>query len=133
MENLSLFPLTPEDSGKKTNKAILRDQTVCVCCSLIERKAIQAKAKSLGLSTSEFIRQIALKIEDYKTPKRIPKEWLQLINTLYHQTATLNQIAKKRIGNEELNALERANLQYVAEELKQLAKDFKKYVLCSEE
>jgi hypothetical protein len=42
--------------------------------------------------------------------KALPKEVLELTGTLNHMAANLNQIAKKRNGVEELNALDRATL-----------------------
>jgi hypothetical protein len=57
-----------------------------------------------------------------------PKEVLQLAGTLNHLAANLNQIAKKRNGIEELNALERATLQIQSRDLKRLAEDIKNYL-----
>ena len=42
--------------------------------------------------------------------KTIPKEVLMLSGALNHVGALLNQVAKKRNSNDELNALERADL-----------------------
>ncbi len=42
--------------------------------------------------------------------KAVPKEALALCRALNHAGALLNQIAKKRNSNDELDALERADL-----------------------
>ena len=59
--------------------------------------------------------------------KIVPREVLQGIADLNHMAANLNQIAKKRNSFDELNALERAELQSAVEQIKQFVKDFKNY------
>ncbi|EOR95365.1 hypothetical protein ADIARSV_1477 [Arcticibacter svalbardensis MN12-7] len=53
--------------------------------------------------------------------KALSKEILTMTGTLNHLAANLNQIAKKRNGQEELNAIERARLNVQSIEVKQLA------------
>ena len=60
--------------------------------------------------------------------KALPKEVLQLSGTLNHLAANMNQVAKKRNSNDELNALERANLQVGAAEIKRVAQEIKTYL-----
>ena len=59
--------------------------------------------------------------------KVLPKEVLQLIGTLNHTSANLNQIAKKRNGIEPLTAFDRAELLVQSADLKQLAETIKNY------
>jgi len=46
--------------GGRPKKIIKRDQQITVVCTLLERKTIEYKAKSIGLSYSEYLRQIGL-------------------------------------------------------------------------
>ena len=61
--------------------------------------------------------------------KTLSKEILQFKGTLNHLAANLNQVAKKRNMNDELNALERASLEHQSKEIKQLVNDIQKFLL----
>src|ERR1700761_5590220 len=91
------------NKGGRPKKAIKKDQILAVKCSLFERRAIEVRAKSVNLTISEYLREMALtgKIDIYD--KALPKEVLAMSGTLNHMAANLNQIAKKRNSNEELN------------------------------
>jgi hypothetical protein len=99
-----------------------------VKCSLVERKAIEVRAKSVNLSVSEYLRKMGLTGKIDRREKAFPKEVLLLTGTLNHLAANLNQIAHKRNRQEELNAVERAVLQDDAATVRQLAKDIKSYL-----
>jgi hypothetical protein len=114
--------------GGRPRKAIKKDQLLGMKCTLIERRAIEAKARSANLSVSEYLRELGLTGKIDSTKKALPKEILQLIGTLNHLAANMNQVAKKRNSNEILNALERATLQHESAAIKQLAKDIKTYL-----
>ena len=60
--------------------------------------------------------------------KVLPKEVLLFTANLNHLAANMNQVAKKRNQNDELNALERAELQHLSGTLKQLASEIKTYL-----
>ncbi len=114
--------------GGRPKKLIKRDQQITVMCTLLERKTIGLKAKSTGFSNSEYLRQLGLtgKIDMHK--KVLPKEVLLLSATLNHMAANLNQVAKKRNSMDELNAIERAELQQQSRQLKELAGEIKNYL-----
>jgi hypothetical protein len=114
--------------GGRPKKAVKKDQLLAVKCSLFERRAIEARAKSANLNTSEYLREIALTGKIDRREKALPKEVLELTGTLNHTAANLNQIAKKRNGIEELNALERASLKVQAGELKEIAAQIKSFL-----
>ena len=61
--------------------------------------------------------------------KTLSKEILQFKGTLNHLAANLNQVAKKRNMNDELNALERTSLEHQSKEIKQLVNDIQKFLL----
>lgn len=111
--------------GGRPKKNIKKDCRVSVRCSLIQRKAIQAKAKSANFSVSEFLLKMGLTGKIDRKEKVLPKEILQLIGTLNHLAANLNQIAKKRNGVEPLTAYDRADLLVQSGSLKQLSEAIK--------
>ncbi|OQP65845.1 mobilization protein [Niastella vici] len=117
-----------KSKGGRPKKAVKKDQLIPVKCSSYERRVIVGKAKSANVSTSEYMREIALTGKIDRREKALPKEVLQLTAMLNHIAAYLNQIAKKRNGIEELSALERANLKLQSVELKQLAKTIKSHL-----
>lgn len=117
--------LGKRNKGGRPPKAIKRNKLLGVKCTLVEKITIQAKAKYSGLSVSEYLRGLGMngKIDMQKI--MFPKEILQFTSTLNHLAANMNQAAKKRNYNEELNALERANLNHVSMMVKQLVQDIK--------
>jgi hypothetical protein len=119
---------TTRNKGGRPKKAIKKDQLLAVKCSLFERKAIEARAKSAGLSISEYLREMAMTGKIEIREKALPKEVLALSGTLNHLAANLNQIAKKRNGIDELNAMERATLKVQSGEVKDVAKLIKSYL-----
>jgi len=115
------------NKGGRPAKAIKRNKLIGVKCNTTERCVIEAKAKAAELTLSEFLRVTGLcgKIDMKK--KNIPREVLKGIADLNHIAANLNQIAKKRNSFDELNALERAELHFAVEQIKQFVKDLKSY------
>jgi hypothetical protein len=116
------------NKGGRPKKDIKKDQLLNLKCTLIERKIIQGKAKQANLSVSEYLREMGLTGKIDRREKSLPKEILQLIGIINHLVANLNQIAKKRNGVDELNALERVQLKVQSDQLKQLAIDIKSYL-----
>jgi hypothetical protein len=128
MEETNAKKATSAHKGGRPKKGIRRDQLLAVKCTLIERKVIETKAKSVLLSVSEYLRALGLNGKIDRHQKILPKEVLAVTATLNHMAANLNQIARKRNGIDELNALERAELQYLSGQFKQLASDIKNYL-----
>lgn len=114
--------------GGRPKKPVKRDQQITVACTLSERNAIKYKATSAGLTNSEYLRQMGLTGKIDRHQKVLPKEVLLLTGTLNHLAANLNQIAKRRNSMDELNAIERAELQQQSRQLKGLAGEIKKHV-----
>ena len=114
--------------GGRPKKDTRRSEQLAVMCTLIERTIIEHKAKQANLSVSEFLRTLALKGQVDSKQKALPKEVLLLTATLNHVAANLNQVAKKRNSFDELNALERAELQHLSAQFKRLATDIKSYL-----
>ena len=117
-----------KNKGGRPGKADKRNQLLGVKCTLAEREVIESRAKLVALTVSEYLREMGLTGNIDMRKKALPKEVLVLKATLNHTAANLNQIAKKRNGFEELNALERAGLQYLSRQLIQLVMDIKNYI-----
>ncbi len=116
------------NKGGRPPKAVRQNHFIGVKCTLIEKTIIRQKAKAAGLTLSEFLRTAGLRGQAVRKIKVLPKEVLQLTGTLNHLAANLNQVAKKRNRLDELNGLERAALQDLSEQVKQLAIDIKNYL-----
>jgi hypothetical protein len=113
--------------GGRPAKVVKKDQLLAVMCDPIERKVIEHKARSAGLTTSEYLRGLGLHGQ-VGSRKALPKEVLQLTALFNHAAANLNQIARKRNRGEELNAVERMELDVLSGRLKEAAQLVKNYL-----
>jgi hypothetical protein len=116
------------NKGGRPLKADKRSHQLAVMCTTDERKQIEAKAMAANTSVSEFLRKIALLGQVDRKIKVLPQEILLFTATLNHLAANMNQIAKKRNQNDELNAIERASLDNLSLQIKKLATDIKNYL-----
>jgi hypothetical protein len=116
------------NKGGRPPKEVKRLRTLSVKCSFFEGKQIENKAKQVGLSVSEYLREMGLKGMIKVRIKTLPKEILQLCGTFNHIAANLNQIAKKRNSFDELSVLDRAKLNEQSTGLQQLVRDVKSYL-----
>jgi hypothetical protein len=113
------------NKGGRPKKTEHLDQKITVMCTRFDLIAIRFYAKEINITVSEYLRESGLKRQVGRTSKVLPKEVLQLIGTLNHMAANLNQIAYKRNRGDELNALERAELMVLSGQIKELAKTIK--------
>ena len=110
-----------KNKGGRPPKSVKRNRVLALKCASFEKVRISARAKKTGLTVSEYLRGLGLNGQIVITEKVLPKEVLLLLGTLNHMAANLNQIAKKRNSVvDELNAAERASLEILSRELKQL-------------
>ncbi len=114
--------------GGRPKKAIKMTEQLAVMCTLAERKIIEQKAKEALVTISEYLRTLGLSGKVVMLVKRIPAENLAFTTALNHLGALLNQIAKKRNSNDELNAFERADLVMLTGRLKMIVSDIEKRV-----
>ena len=114
-----------KNKGGRPKKDVKKDQLLAIKCSLNERKEIEEKAKTANLTVSEYLREMGLTGKIDRREKSLPLEILRFTGTLNHLAANLNQIAKKRNGIEQLDALERAGLEVQSRDLKRLAEAIK--------
>jgi hypothetical protein len=115
-------------AGGRPKKPVKRDQQLAVMCNRVERMIIETKAEKANVSVSEFLRNLALKGQVDRKIKTLPKEVLLFTATLNHLAANMNQVAKKRNREEQFNAIERAELNVLSAQVKQLATEIKSYL-----
>lgn len=119
---------TYHNKGGRPRKAVTKNQQLAVMCTLTERKLIEAKAETANMSKSEYLRTIGLSGKIDMKVKVLPKEILFFTATLNHLAANMNQIAHKRNCNDELTEVERAELNALSQQVKQLVDDIKSYL-----
>ncbi len=122
------FDHTYNKKGGRPKKAVTKNQQLAVMCTLSERKLIEEKADAANMSKSEYLRTTGISGKIDIKIKALPKEVLFFKATLNHLAANMNQIAHKRNCNDELNAIERAELNFLSQEVKQLVNDIKSYL-----
>lgn len=114
------------NKGGRPKSSLKRSNHLTVMCTIMEKKIIQMNARKAGTNISVFLRTLGLN-ERVKV-KTLPKEVLQLTGTLNHVAANLNQIARKRNGVDELDAMDRALLNQEVRSLQGLVKAVKTYL-----
>ena len=117
-----------KNKGGRPKKENKRSQQLAVMCTIGERKVIEEKAKLSNSSISQYLRELALQGQVARKTKVLPKEVLIFTATLNHLAANMNQVAKKRNQNEELNAIERAGLMVLSNDIKNLAAEIKNFL-----
>lgn len=118
-----------KNEGGRPTKAIKRNQVLSLKCTHLERVKISANAKKARLTVSEFLRELGLNGQVVTTQKVLPAEILAFTGTINHMAANLNQAAKKRNSVvDELTAAERASLEVLSREVKQIVQLIKMYL-----
>ncbi|HWK07794.1 MAG TPA: hypothetical protein VNS58_29380 [Puia sp.] len=111
-----------QKNNRKNNK-------ISCWCTATEKKYIGIRARNAGFSASEYLRELGLK--DYlKRPKTLPPEVLAFNAQLHQLSAALHLIARKRLDEEDLNALDRAGLQHLRKQLNELINNIKTNLQC---
>ena len=114
------------NKGGRPKATLKRSNHLTVMCTIMEKKIIQINARKAGTNISVFLRTLGLN-ERVKV-KTLPKEVLQLTGTLNHVAANLNQIARKRNGVDELDAMDRALLNQEVRSLQGVVKAVQTYL-----
>ncbi len=117
-----------KNKGGRPKKIIRCNRKITVMCNALEKMVIKSRAKTSGLTVSEYLRKLGYQGQVDRTIKMLPKEVLQLTGDLNHMAANINQIAHKRNRGEDLNAVERAELNVLAGKIKELAIQIKAYL-----
>ena len=108
-------------------KGLEKTSTMCVYCTAAEKRYIEARAKSAGMSASVFLRELGLKDSPGKR-KTLPAEVLAFNAELAGIAGILELIANKRLDNEDLDGLQRAELLFRTKELKLLIEKIKSFL-----
>jgi succinylglutamate desuccinylase len=96
-------------------------------CTAIERTYILSCARESGQSLSAYMRRIALQGFVDKD-KALPSEVLAFMGQLQHMGGQLEVISRKRLADEDLNAIERAELAALKATIEGLVEEIKNYL-----
>lgn len=118
---------TPNEKNKggRPNKPVKRSYRLRVACTVLEREIIEAKAKQVQLTVSEFLREAAFNSHIETRQKTLPKEVLDFTGQLNHLAANVNSLAYKNNAAQAFNAFERTELRQLAQQVKELAQNIK--------
>ena len=108
-------------------KGLQKTSDIRVCCTKAEKRYIEIRARGLGLSVSVFLREMGLK--DFPPERKtLAAEVLAFNADLAGIAGALELIANKRLDNEDLDGLQRAELLFRAKELKLLIERIKNFL-----
>ncbi len=110
-----------------TSKALLRKYMVKIFCTAAEKRFIEIRARDAKLPVSVFLRELGMKDSPGKR-KSLPAEVMELNGQLSEIIGLLEIIARKRLDNEDVDSLQRAELSFRSKELKLLIKEIKSYL-----
>lgn len=114
--------IAKKNKGGRPVKAVKKNRVLTLKCSNYERMIIIAKARKQDLSTSEYLREMAVSGKVNFQRKALPKEILELTGTLNHMAANLNQLAKKSNHvTEEMTKMDFMVLKWLSNDLKEFA------------
>lgn len=116
------------NKGGRPKKHIRRDEQLAVMCTIIERKAIEHKAKVATMSVSEYLRTLGVKGQVDMKIKTLPKEVLEYKGILSHMAANVNQVAKKRNREESFNDMERDEFMKLSKDIQELINQIVNYL-----
>jgi hypothetical protein len=116
--------ITGEMYSSRSNR---KNKKISLWCTPMEKRYIEIRARRAHLSASEYVRELGLK--DYlKRPRTLPPEALAAIGQLLQLEAAIQIIARRRLNEEELNHLERAQLKYLAAQIEKIIQQIKTYL-----
>ncbi|AHF14822.1 plasmid mobilization protein [Niabella soli] len=118
---------TPNEKNKggRPRKEVKRSYRLRVACSALELQIIEAKARQVRLTVSEFLREAAFNSHIDTRQKTLPKEVLDFAAQLSHLAANINSLAYKNNAAQAFNAFERTELRQLAAQVKELTLDIK--------
>lgn len=119
---------TSKSKGGRPVKAVKRKITLTIKCTSQEAIDIKTQAKQGGITVSEYLRTLGVSGKVVMQIKTIDSQALKFIAAINHDGALLNQIAKKRNSNDELNAFERAELIMLTGRLRMIVSEIEKHL-----
>jgi hypothetical protein len=109
------------------NRRRVKDAWVKLYCTKVEKAYIKACAKKSAKTVSDFLRLGALQGFTAKD-RSLPQEVLGFQAQLAHLCGSLEVIGRKRLDEEDLNALDRAQLNEVRRELQEILLQLKNHL-----
>jgi hypothetical protein len=111
-----------------SERSRVKGVTLHFFCSKAQEKYIRACAKEKGMPVSTYLRAIAVQgLKTRDTP--LPPAVLAFQGELCQVAGLLEVIARKRLDDEDLNALERAQLMELRKTLINMSRELKKQFL----
>jgi hypothetical protein len=110
-----------------SNRRRVKGIVMAFLCSQVEKVYIKSCAKKAGKSLSAYVRQGALQGFQHRD-KSLPPEVLAFQAQLAHACGLLEVIARKRLDGDELNALERAQLNEIRQSLQEFFEQIKQHL-----
>ena len=118
-----------KNKGGRPKKMLARTFRLRVACDRDELSIIKERAEQWELSISEFLRIAAIGCQvAIRKNRALPKEVLALTAQMNHLAANINSLAYKNNRAENFNAIERAELKYLAAQVQKLTNDIKNYI-----
>lgn len=112
-----------QNKGGRPTVKYKKTEQLSTQTNLLDRKIIESKAKKANMTVSEFLRLQALNGE--VKVKSIPKEVLQIMGTLNHNSANLNQIAHQLNSKNLLSPVEHLRLNGLIKENQNIVELFR--------
>lgn len=96
-------------------------------CSQVQRQYIELSARKNGKLVSPYLRELALQgfVDDDKT---LPSEVMAFTGLLQHVIGQLEIISRMRLDDEDLNAVDRAQLAALRGSIEEIVEKIKKYL-----
>lgn len=113
----------PRGRPEKPDK---KDRILALKCSSADELIIRSNASLYNLPVSVYIRDIAVKHRVQL--KKLPQEVLVFQTRINQTCSLLNQLARKKNKNEQLSAIDRAQLSDLVDELFSVVKLIKSYL-----
>lgn len=110
-----------------TSKSLRRTCKIEVLCTPAEKRYMGIRARNAGLSESAYLREIGMRDSPARR-KILPPEVLAFNGNLAEIAGALELIANRRLDNEDLDGLQRAELLFRVKEIKLLIENIKNFL-----
>jgi hypothetical protein len=115
----------------RLDKIIKMDTILNLKCSADQAIEIRRKSALYNLPLSVYLRQCALLHKP--NIRTLPNDVIVLQTRIHQACSLLNQLARKKNKNEQLTAIERAELSSIRDELHEIVSIIKNYILYDNE
>lgn len=115
------------NKGGRPKVAVKKDKMIPVKCSSWEKTIIKGKARVVKLTSSEFLRKLALDGKIDRPTNDFPKEVLQFEKLLNNTASNINQIARKLNSTGQFTSYWQEQLRFHLAELKRIEQQINSY------